>query len=155
MVSVVNWSRDKKGALAIQSLFFIIIFILIVYMAFEIWKVVSIRQTLHAATYQAAKWISLNGLKCVQEGCQYGLEGYVTRFIVEPELRNNSFTDDPHPAVNVHIDYEPDDYCDNPFTIKVQMLHSVLVPPRYGQVSGEMLLLTLSRTLHGQLVCLP
>ena len=64
MVSVVNWIRDKKGSTAIQSLFVIAIFVVIVYMGVQVWKVVSIKQTLHAATYQAAKYIALNGLNC-------------------------------------------------------------------------------------------
>ncbi len=153
MVPVVNWTRDRRGAVAVQSILVIAICVAFVYMGFEIWKVISIKQSVHAAAYQAAKWIALNGLKCLHGECQYGLTGYVQSFIVGPEVRSNVFVPRARPLVIIDVDYDPYDYCDNPFRVTVLLQHSVLVPPRFGQVGGRDLSLTISRTVGGHLVC--
>lgn len=155
MVPVVNWTGDRRGAVAVQAMLVIAICIVVVYMGFEIWKVISIKQSVHAAAYQAAKWIALNGLKCLNARCEYGLTGYVQRFIVEPEVRSNVFVPEADPLVIIHVDYDPYDYCDNPFRVTVLLRHSVLVPPRFGQGGATDLALTLSRTIRGELACAP
>jgi len=159
MVSVVNWIRDKKGSIAIQSLFVIAIFVVIVYMGVQIWKVVSIKQTLHAATYQAAKYIALNGLNWGISENKW--EEKVWPFIVA-ELLNNPYVPadsiravsrDPNPEVtvfNLNPECNMQTRCKKcQFSIKVQFEYDVLIPPRFGQDSSTSLRLNFMPTVHG------
>jgi len=164
MVPVVNWTKDKKGSTTIQSLLFIIIFVLILYMSFEVWKVVSIKQSLHAATYQAAKYIALNGLKW---GLSSGMWAQKVWPLIVTELQNNSFVSEdsvragpgsPNPAITIWLNPEANmhNYCKKgQFWIKVELWHDVLVPPRFGEANGVPLQLKFTRTIRGQLECYP
>jgi hypothetical protein len=160
MVPVVKWLRDRRGSTTVQTLLFIAIFVVIVYMSFEIWKVVSIKQSLHAATYQAAKYIALNGLKW---GISPGAWSQQVWPFLASELLNNPFVsaDMIGPAgsnPNIHISLNPlcdrTNYCTRcQFSLTVELGYTVLVPPRYGQASGTRLPLTLAQTVSSQLQC--
>ena len=164
MVAMVNWIKDRKGSTTVQSLLFIAIFIVILYMSFEIWKVVSIKQSLQAATYQASKYIALNGL-------HWGLSGgawaeQVWPFIVT-ELQNNPFLPgdsiragppSANPVISIWLNPECNrvNYCKKgQFSINVELAYDVLIPPRFGQASGTRLPLKFARTVRGRLECYP
>jgi hypothetical protein len=164
MVPVVNWTKDKRGSTTVQSLLFIAIFVVILYMSFQIWMVVSIKQSLQAATYQAAKYIALNGL-------HWGLSGgawaeQVWPFIVT-ELQNNPFLPGdsiragpprPNPAITIWLNPECNrvNYCEEgQFSIKVELEYAVFIPPRFGEASSTLLPLKFTRTVRGRLQCYP
>ncbi len=69
MAVVVNepretWRDDQRGVIVTQSLLILPIFILAVFGGFEVWKILSIKHSLHAATYQATRYLSLNPVGC-------------------------------------------------------------------------------------------
>lgn len=161
---MVKWIRDRRGSVAVQSLLFIAIFVVLLYMAFEIWKVVSIKQSLHSATYQAAKYIALNGLHWGLSGGKWAEQ--VWPFIAT-ELRNNSFVppasvrpgpDGTNPTITIWLNPKVNraNYCrEGQFWILVQLQYELFVPPRFGQASAVRLPLTFSRQVRGQLECYP
>lgn len=59
-----RWRDDQRGAILIQSLLILPLFILVAFGGFEVWKILSIRHSLHAATYQATRYLSLNPVGC-------------------------------------------------------------------------------------------
>ncbi len=158
MASLVKWIKDRRGATALQSLLFIAIFVVILYMSFEVWKVVSIKQSLHGAAYQAAKYIALNGLKW---GLSTGAWAQQVWPMVASELRNNPFVPAdairPGSGPSIHIRLNPEcnmgNYCQRcQFSITVELVYVVLVPPRLG-AEGTRLPLTLSQRASSQLQC--
>jgi len=164
MVPVVRWTRDKKGSVTVQSLLFIAIFVVILYMAFEIWKVVSIKQSLHAGTYEAAKYIALNGMKW---GLSTGAWAEQVWPLVATELQNNPFLPSDsirpgpqggNPSIQIWLNSACNrgNYCRScQFAVTVQLEYEVFVPPRLGQPSGVRLPLTLVRTSRSQIECYP
>lgn len=53
--------RDRRGSAdLIQFVLILPIFVLIFYGFFEVWRLVSVKQSLHAGTYQAARYLSVN-----------------------------------------------------------------------------------------------
>jgi len=164
MVPVVNWIKDKKGSTTVQSLFFIAIFVVILYMAFEIWKVVSIKQSLQAATYQATKYIALNGLYW---GLSSGAWAEQVWPFVAAELQNNPFLPGDsirpgpsrtNPAITIWLNPECNrvNYCrKGQFSVTVQLEYEVLIPPRFREASGVRLPLKFVRTVRSQLECYP
>jgi hypothetical protein len=162
VVPVVRWLTDRRGSTTVQALLFIAVFVVVIYMSFEIWKVVSIKQSLHAATYQAAKYIALNGLKW---GLSPGAWSQQVWPLVASELLNNPFVQEDmigpagsNPAI--HISLNPacnqTNYCRRcQFSISVALEYTVFVPPRYGRGSSTRLPLTLAQTTSSQLECYP
>jgi hypothetical protein len=55
-----KWLRDQRGAVdLIQFALILPIMILIIFGSYEIWRLVSVKQSLYAGTYQAARYVSL------------------------------------------------------------------------------------------------
>ncbi len=158
MVAVVNWLKDKKGSITVQSLLVISILVVILYMSFEIWKAISISQSVAAATHQAAKYIALNGLAWWTGGYRYPKEqvrDHVQKLIIEPELRSNRFIPEP---LNLNVDLDarvnPEDYCeDSRFTITVRLTYQVSLPPPFGQAAGPSWSRRLTYTASDMLRC--
>jgi len=164
MVPVVRWRKDQKGSTTVQSLLFIAIFVVILYMSFEIWKVVSIKQSLHAATYQAAKYIALNGLYWGLSTGKWAEQ--IWPFIVT-ELQNNPFIpkdsiragpSNANPAIIIWLNPQCNrlNYCKKgQFWIRVELGYDVFIPPRFGGGGSTRLPLKFTRTVYGQLECYP
>jgi hypothetical protein len=80
-----NWLRDQRGAVdLIQFALILPIMLLIILGSYEIWRLVSVKQSLYAGTYQAARYVSLNYLRdgpAVQT---------VANDIIVQELANNA-----------------------------------------------------------------
>lgn len=95
-----RWMTDRRGSVLVQAIPILIIFILVVAGGFTVWKVISIKQSLHSGTYQAARYLSLNP---VDPG-QRGLWHEVAWEFVARELANNGFVGrNPNPSVEVLI----------------------------------------------------
>jgi hypothetical protein len=52
--------KDKRGAILVQTMVILPIFILIVFGGFEVWKVMSVKQSLTSGTSEAARYLSFN-----------------------------------------------------------------------------------------------
>ena len=67
------WIKDRRGSVDLIELVLILpIFILLIYGFFEVWKIVSVKQSLDAGTYQAARCLSVylhNGGGEARERC--------------------------------------------------------------------------------------
>jgi hypothetical protein len=90
---VVRWSggrlrwlkRDERGAVLVQTLLILPILILAVFGGYTVWKVASVKQSLHSGTYQATRYLCLNPVDPpVSE-----IWAEVVVRIVERELGNN------------------------------------------------------------------
>jgi len=163
VVPVVRWLKDNKGSTTILSLFFVAIFVVTLYMSAEIWKVVSIKKSLHSATYQAVKYISLNGMKWGLSSRRWEEE---VRPLIVSELANNPFLPSdgpgvPEPDIVVWLSDEVNmqNYCEKGyFRLKVELSHQVLTPPKWGEPRDPPRLpmqLKLAQTIDGQIECYP
>jgi len=156
--------KDEKGSTTIQSLLFIAIFVLILSMAFELWKVVAVKQSVQAATYQAAKYIALNGLNWGLSEKEWEIQ--VWPFIVT-ELRNNPFIPvdsfragglKPNPDIRIILNPQCNrqNYCDRgQFSIQVGLEYIVFIPPRFGEPNAKPMQLKFTRSVQSQLECYP
>ena len=52
--------RDKRGTTVITYALVLPIFFLLIFGAFEVWKIISVKQSLNAGTYQAARCLSVH-----------------------------------------------------------------------------------------------
>jgi hypothetical protein len=164
MAALVRWVRDHRGSVVVQSLYLIAILLVTIYMSVEIWKVISVSQSVHAATYQAAKYIALNGR-------EWGLSpsGWAEKVLpyVVTELSNNPFVDvsamragpyQANPNVTVWLNPECNylNYCRRGnFWVKIEWTHSVSVPPRFGRNEATLLRVTVIQKVDGKLECYP
>lgn len=88
--------RDKRGAILVQAILFLPIFILIVVGSFEVWKVMSVKQSLTSGTSEAARYLSFN-----PEGKREAEED-----IIYKELLNNDLAGDtPFSSLNIKYYY--------------------------------------------------
>jgi hypothetical protein len=153
VVPVVEFRQDKRGSLTIQAMVYIAIFALILGMSFEVWKVLSIKQSLKAATYQAARFITLNGL--LWQRHQADLLRLVIEPLVNKELQNNSFVPAGSRAqVTLDLDVTRPDWCDdrNPSSFHLLVTYEYKVPiPAIGGAGSEMLVLRQAE--GGRLLC--
>lgn len=84
--------RDRRGSVdLIQFVLILPIFVLLLYGSFEVWKIVSVKQSLGAATYQAARCRSVynecNGVSNITE------DDFNCERVLLHELADNSFID--------------------------------------------------------------
>jgi len=163
MARMVKWIKDKRGSIAVQALLFIAIFLLIAYLGVEIWKVVSIQRSVRAATYQATKYIALNGP-------HWGLDPGVWEEAVWP-LIVNSLLSNPfvpadsigrgqsrNPAITIWLDPACNavNYCERGrFWIQVDLKHRLWIPPRIEDTDGTLLQVNVSGREDGKLQCFP
>jgi len=52
--------RDKRGSILIQTVIILPILVLVVFGGFEVWKVMSVKQSLTSGTSEAARYLSFN-----------------------------------------------------------------------------------------------
>lgn len=94
---MLSWPRDQRGSVLIEFALVLPIFVLILYASVAIWKVITVKDSLAAATYQAARYLSVRGYwdRTLRPGdsCQ----GFPWKWqeeaarIVGEELSNNPF----------------------------------------------------------------
>ena len=117
--------RDKRGAILVQAILFLPIFILIVVGSFEVWKAISVKRSLHSGTYQATRYLSLNPDDSL-DPTKWGAEAWK---LIVPELANNGFVDD-DAARRVEIYITPPKIldCDKTFTIRAELPWEAIIP---------------------------
>jgi Flp pilus assembly protein TadG len=151
---MVRFAKDEKGALTIQALTYVAIFVLILYSSFQLWKVLSIKQSLSAATYQAARFVALNGL--LWKGHESDLARQVVEPLVNQELQNNPFVPaNTRATVAVRLSITGPNWCDDrhPSTFRLQVAYPFSVPlPHLGGGTAEEYLM-FRQEREGQLLC--
>jgi hypothetical protein len=80
-----GWILDQKGAVLVQALLIVPIMILIVFGGYTVWKVASVKHSLHSGTYQATRYLCLNPV----DPPVPGIWAEVVEEIVEREVGNN------------------------------------------------------------------
>jgi len=154
VVPVVKFRQDKRGSLTVQAMAYIAIFALILGLSFEVWKVLSIKQSLKAATYQAARFVTLNGL--LWKGFQADLLRLVIEPLVNKELQNNRFVPAGSTAqVTLDLDITRPDWCNdrNPssFRLVVTYQYPMPIPGMGGEAGSEVLVFRQEE--GGRLLC--
>jgi hypothetical protein len=164
MAVLVKWLRDRRGSTTIQSLLFIAIFVVILYLSFEVWKVLQIKQSLVGATYQAAKYISLNGLywglstgKWAEQVWPYVVaELQNSTYVPEDAIRPGPYGSNPAITMWLNPECNRETYCEKgQFWIQINLTYEVWIPPRFGEARGVRLPLTLSNRVRAELECRP
>jgi len=92
-----NLIKDRKGSVDLIQLALVLpIFVILLYGFFEVWKIVSVRQSLGAATYHAARCRSLYSDPDRPTGDAPTIDddGYRCEWGLLKELENNSFIDE-------------------------------------------------------------
>jgi len=153
MAPVVSGAKRQRGSVTVQAMMYIAIFVLIMVMSFEIWKVLSIKQSLRAATVQAARYITVNGLWLERTGKRELLETTV-RDLIKRELHNNPFLPaDSDPVIEIHIFHTGGENCceGRTFHLSVKLAYTVQIP-HFGSVPTSELL-TLQQDKSGPFRC--
>ncbi len=103
LVNLSSLCRDERGNTIIQFVLILPIFIILVFGSYEIWKLVHIKQTLEAATIQAARYLSVEGryLDTFPEDW----EGRAWNIIAE-ELANEAILQDDLGAIELRVSVE-------------------------------------------------
>ena len=117
--------KDKRGAILVQAILFLPILILIVVGSFEVWKAISVKQSLHSGTYQATRYLSLNPVLSLNS------EDWVEEAekFVEPELKNNGFVSaGTAKKVSITVDTPDSLDCGKTFTIKTELSWKAVIP---------------------------
>jgi len=78
--------KDKRGAILVQTVLILPILVLVVIGGFEVWKVMSVKQSLTSGTSEAARYLSFNH--------RGGDKDLAEEEIIRQELSNNDLIDD-------------------------------------------------------------
>lgn len=130
-----RWIGDRRGTVLVQALLILPILILIVFGVYTVWKVVSIKQSLHSGTYQATRYLCLNPVDPPVPG---DWEEIVEEIVVR-EVRNNRLADGAsRPSATVFFSGDRLE-CDLRFTVETRMNLQIGIP-----------YLSMNLTLRGQ-----
>ena len=100
--------RDTRGVSVVTYALILPLFIVAVFGILEIWRVMSIRQSLHLGTYQAARALSAQGRQWLptSAGQWESLATPQAQYFVERELEQNGLLP-PEYTVRVQVEIEP------------------------------------------------
>lgn len=123
---MIAWIRDRRGSAdIIQFVLILPIFVLMFYGFFEVWRVVSVKQSLDAGTYQAARYLSVNHDRWQDNRARAA--GIILR-----EWENNGLlgSDEARSLIEIHIPaYRP--ACNRFFTVRAELdvPWPIIIPP--------------------------
>lgn len=115
--------RDKRGATVVTYALLLPIFVLLILGTFEVWKIISIKQSLNAGAYKAARYLSANNDRWPEDRER-------ARGIVWRELETNGLLgDDVRGLVEVYIPTQRP-ACDALFTVRagVELPWATVIP---------------------------
>jgi hypothetical protein len=107
MMAWARFGRDRRGASIVTYALILPLFILLVFGILEIWRVVSVRQSLHLGTYQAIRALSSTGRHWLptSAGQWQSVAAGQAQVIINQELKRNSLLPPNHELqVQVTID---------------------------------------------------
>jgi len=118
--------EDERGVVLVQALLILPILILAVFGGYTVWKVISIKQSLHSGTYQATRYL------CLYPVDPPGSGGWqqVAQHIVQREVQNNPLADGASlPWVTVFVSGD-ELLCDPPnsFVVQTEMYLEIGIP---------------------------
>ena len=93
---MVTLVKDKRGTILVQTVLILPILIIIVVGSFEVWKVMSVKQSLTSGTSEAARYLSFNH--------RGGDKDLAEEEIIRQELSNNDLIDNPY-SLDLEIRY--------------------------------------------------
>lgn len=85
--------KDERGAILVQTVLILPILILIVVGGFEVWKVMSVKESLTSGTSEAARYLSFNH--------GVGDKSWAEQRIIRKELSNNDLVGNTHLALDI------------------------------------------------------
>jgi len=102
---MVAWTRDERGVTVITFALVLPIFLLAIFGMFEVWKIMSVRESLYLGMHRAAAYLTKEGryLPDSPEDWEAAAE-IITIETVTQELANNPFVSDNVAQAEVHID---------------------------------------------------
>jgi hypothetical protein len=100
--------RDKRGVSVVTYALVLPLFVVAVFGIMEIWRVMSIRQSLHLGTYSAARSLSVNGRQWLpaSAGRWEALASEQARYLVRQELEVNALLPANY-SLQVWVEIEP------------------------------------------------
>jgi hypothetical protein len=149
------WVLDRKGSTLTQFVLVLPLFLVLLYGSFAVWKVASAKQSLASGTYQAARYLSVEG-----RYLDYPWDwADAARVVIVRELENNSLLRPP-PDLDVTVEpasrpqCPPEDAIRNPwpyldralFTITAQI--TLPWPARIPYLDPETITLVEKRTSY-------
>jgi Flp pilus assembly protein TadG len=122
------WLKDQRGSTLIQFILLLPAFLVVVLGAVEVWKVLAVKQSLHAGTYQATRYLTLYN----EPGSNAETDAFN---LIRTALLNNGLVADAvqrGEALNLRVVYydrfgrqvEPGPTildCDEPFTVRATL----------------------------------
>ncbi|HID86789.1 MAG TPA: hypothetical protein EYP55_05345, partial [Anaerolineae bacterium] len=149
------WVLDQRGSTLTQFVLVLPILLVLLYGSFAVWKVASAKQSLASGTYQAARYLSVEGRYLDYPGEWE----YAARVIIVRELGNNSLLRPlPEPAISFEPPFRPqcppEDAINNPwphldralFTIRAEI--TLPWPARIPFLDPETITLVEKRTSY-------
>ncbi|MGD8245620.1 MAG: TadE/TadG family type IV pilus assembly protein [Anaerolineae bacterium] len=125
--------RDRRGASAVTYVLILPLFILIVFGALQVWRIIAIKQSLHVGTYQTVRCLSMyDSRQTTRAGCET---------LLLATLANNGLIDDANAVRITYYDAErrviPDptlsayvDECGEVFSMETELTlpGSIVIP---------------------------
>jgi hypothetical protein len=134
---MVAWTRDERGVTIITFALVLPIFLLAIFGMFEVWKIMSVRESLYLGTHRAAMYLTKEGRRIPYVNRE-DWEDEAERRIIEHqheffvELGNNPFVPDDVDIQDddVHVDvvYVDSDICKWLFTVRVELPWTAVIP---------------------------
>lgn len=149
------WRLDQGGSALIEFVLVLPLFLILVFGSFAVWRIISAKQTLASGTYQAARYLSVEG-----RFLDYPEEWeHAARVIIARELENNSLL---RPLPEPVIEFEPplrpecpeEDAVENPWPYLQRALFTIKVgitlpwPARIPYLDPEAITLVEKRTSY-------
>jgi hypothetical protein len=114
---MVTLVKDKKGTILVQTVVMLPLLILVVIGGFEVWKVMSVRQSLTSGTLEAATYLSFNhGM---------GDQNRAEEKIIHKELSNNDLIGDTPLDLDIRYYDASDSRIEDPTLLPCGVLFSV------------------------------
>jgi len=132
-----RFRRDKRGASLVTYALILPLFILLVFGILEIWRVMSVRQSLHLGTYQAVRVLSSGGRQWLPTSADTweAIATEQAHGIIDRELQRNTLLPQGY-TLRVQVAIEPDARADLTlmgwfFTVRAELTAAGLVtlPP--------------------------
>lgn len=126
---MVAWTRDERGVTIITFALVLPIFLLVIFGTFEVWKIMSVRESLYLGMHRAAVYLTKEGryLPDNPEDWEAAAE-IITIETVTQELANNPFVSDNVAQAEVHIDRPDLPKCQWLFTARVELPWTAVIP---------------------------